>query len=86
VKPYKGSVYRVSLNGKSYIWSAKDFQERWAEHKQGKGHNQFIRALQDYGHKAFKWEQLETIANSDLNDLYRLEDEYIDEYNSTQYG
>jgi hypothetical protein len=86
VKPYKGSVYRVSFNGKSYIGSAKDVKERWAEHKQGKGHSQFIRALQDHGHKAFKWELLETIMYSDINDLYRLEDEYIDEYNSIQYG
>ena len=33
VKPYKGSVYRVSFNGKSYIGSANDVKERWAEHK-----------------------------------------------------
>ena len=86
VKPYKGSVYRASFNGKSYIVSAKDVKERWAEHKQGKGHSKFIRALQDHGHKAFKWEVLETIAYSDINDLYRLEDKYIDDYNSIQYG
>ena len=86
VKPYRGSIYRVSLNGKSYIGSAKDVKERWAEHKQGKGHSQFIRALHDHGHKAFKWEVLETISYSDVNDLYRLEDSYIDKYNSIQCG
>jgi len=86
VKPYTGSMYRASFNGKSYIGSAKDIKERWAEHKQGKGHSQFIRALQDHGHKAFKWEVLETIAYSDINDLYRLEDKYIDGYNSIQCG
>ena len=36
VKPYKGSVYRASFNGKSYIGSAKDVEERWAERKEGK--------------------------------------------------
>jgi len=86
VKPYQGSIYRVSLSGKSYIGSAKDVKERWTEHKQGKGHSKFIRALQDHGHKAFKWEVLETISYSDVNDLYRLEDSYIDEYNSIQCG
>ena len=35
VKPYRGSVHRVSFNGKSYIGSAKDVKERWAAHKQG---------------------------------------------------
>ena len=86
MKPYKGSVYRVSLNGKSYIGSAKDVKERWAERKQGKGHSKFIQALQNHGHKAFKWEVLETIAYSDIHDLYRLEDKYIDEYNNIQCG
>lgn len=69
VKPYKRSVYRVPCNGKSYIGSVKDVKQRWAEHKQGNGHSQFIRALQDHGHKVFKWEALETIMYSDINDL-----------------
>ena len=86
MKQYKGSVYRVSFNGKSYIGSAKDVKERLAEHKQGKGHCQFIRALQDHGHKAFKWVVIETTMYSDINDLYRLDDKYIDENNSMQCG
>ena len=86
LKPYQGSIYRVSLNDKSYIGSAKDVKARWAEHKEGKGNSKFIRSLKDHGNKAFKWEVLETISYSDVNDLYRLEDSYIDMFNSIKCG
>ncbi len=85
-KPYRGSIYRVSHNGKSYIGSAKCCKARWKEHKEGKGNSKFIKALKEHGHTNFKWEVLETISYSNINDLYRLEDKYIDEYNSIQYG
>ena len=85
-KPYTGSVYRASINGRSCIGSAKDIKKRWAEHKDGKGHSKFVRALIDHGYKAFKWEVLETIEHADINDLFRLEEEYIDKYNSIECG
>jgi len=86
LKPYTGSIYRVSIFNKSYIGSAKCVKERWAEHKQGKGSSQFIEALKHFGYKAFNWEVLETINYCDKNELYRLEDEYISEYNSIECG
>jgi hypothetical protein len=42
--------------------------------------------LKDHGHKSFKWEVLETISYSNINDLYRLEDEYINKFNSIEHG
>lgn len=86
LKPYTGSIYRISINDKSYIGCAKRVKERWLEHKSGKGNSKFIQALKHYGHKAFKWEVLETINFCDINDLYRLEDSYIDKYNSIECG
>ena len=85
-KPYKSSIYRVSLNDKSYVGSAKDPQKRFKEHIDGKGNSKFIRAVKDHGHKAFEWKVLETISYSDINDVYRLEDSYINKYNSIQCG
>jgi len=42
--------------------------------------------LKQHGHKAFKWEVLATITFSNKEDLYKLEDEYIDKYNSIECG
>jgi hypothetical protein len=86
LKPYAGSIYRISIYDKSYIGSAKCVKERWAEHKQGKGSSKFIQALKHFGCDAFKWEVLETISYCDNNELYRLEDSYIDKYNSIECG
>ena len=86
LKPYTGSIHRVSIFNKSYIGSAKCVKERWAGHKQGKGSNQFIEALKHFGYKAFTWEVLGTIHYSDKNELYRLEDKYINEYNNIECG
>lgn len=79
-------MYSVSFNGKPYIGSAKNVKERWGECTQGKRHSQFIQALQDHGHRACKWKVLETTMYSGINELYRVEDKYIDEYNSNQCG
>ena len=65
LKPYVGSIYKVSILGKPYLGSAKCVKERWAEHKQGKGSSQFIEALKHFRYKAFSWEVLETIQHSD---------------------
>lgn len=82
----KSGVYKITniLNGRIYIGSAKEFKERWKQHryalKNNKHSNKFLQA--DYnkcGEDAFKFEVL-VVTNSDKQERLFLEEQYISQF------
>jgi len=86
----KGIIYKVTHkeSGESYIGATtKTMESRMADHiqKANKGlGGQFQEAIATQGPEAFTWAQIDT-ANS-LNELARMEKEYIIKYDSMENG
>lgn len=81
-----GGIYKITntKNNKIYIGSAKEFKERWKQHKRslisGKHHNQHLqRSFDKYGGAVFVFEVLEVVEGS-IQDRKTIEQIYIDQY------
>ena len=85
LKPYTGYIYRYSFNGISYIGCTTDINKRKEEHNNNKT-NKFGRAIKQYGYDNFKFEILETVKFSEMQELFDIEDMYIIKYDSIKNG
>ena len=85
MKACVGYIYRYSYNGKSYIGSTTDIKKRQEEHKQNNT-NKFGRAIKEYGYNNFTFEILETKNYSEREELFDLEDYYINKYDTVSNG
>jgi ATP-dependent exoDNAse (exonuclease V) alpha subunit len=85
---HTGYIYGYELNGKFYIGSTKNLNKRKQEHRDciKAGDTKFNRAIKTHGFNKFNYKVLETIKYSNINELWRLEDEYIDLYDSINNG
>ena len=85
MKPYTGYIYRYSYNNISYIGCTTDVKKRQEEHKSNST-NKFGRAIKQYQYNNFKFEILETVKFSEIQELYDIEDTYIIKYDSIKHG
>ena len=85
LKPYTGYIYRYSYDGKSYIGSTNNIKLRKEEHKHNNT-NKFGRAIQSIGYNNFKFEIVRVVEYGDRQELYDIEDEYIEKYDSIRHG
>lgn len=78
----KSGIYQIlnKINGKSYIGSAVDINNRWALHRSHFKNNQNSQYLQNawnkYGEDAWQWNILEYVCNLEL--LIEIEQYWID--------
>ena len=85
LKPYTRYIYRYSYNGKSYIGSTNNIRLRKEEHKTNNT-NKFGRAIQSIGYNNFTFETIKTIQYGERQELYDVEDECIEKYDSVRHG
>jgi len=85
-KSLKAGIYKITntANGKVYIGSAREFKERWKQHKSsllsGKHHNKHLQGSFDkYGESVFVFEVLEVTKGTTKN-RRNIEQKYINEY------
>lgn len=97
---YVGFIYKATckLNNKCYIGeTSRSFEKRKIEHinasknlKHKSRNCHFYRALRKYGENNFEWEIVEICKSSDKNslydDLFKLEIQYIEKYNTFNNG
>lgn len=87
-------IYKITntKTGKVYIGSAKDYEVRWDQHKNmlEKGTHHSPKLQNSYlfhGAEYFKYEVLEDLSNAvTREDLYKIEGEYIKEYDCINNG
>lgn len=72
-------IYKITnkINGKIYIGQSKNVERRWREHLRSKDNTPIHCALRKYGPENFNFEIL---AECDKDELNRLEQFYIQEY------
>ena len=85
LKPYTGHIYKYTYNNKHYIGSTTNLDKRKEEHKLNKT-GKFGTAIQTIGYNNFKFEKIETIKFSDRQELFDLENHYIQFYDSVKNG
>ena len=85
LKPYTGYIYRYSYNNISHIGCTTDVKKRQEKHKSNST-NKFGRAIKQYQYNNFKFEILETVKFSEIQELYDIEDTYIIKYDSIKNG
>lgn len=85
-------IYKIEnkINGKIYIGSSKDIYKRWSEHKnllKTNRHHSFMlqKSWNKHGSENFKFEIIE-IFNGDREDLFKLEQHYLDMFESYDYS
>jgi group I intron endonuclease len=83
-------IYKIEniINGKIYIGRSKNIEKRWFEHKRELKHNshhsrKLQNAVNKYGIENFIFSIIEEAKESDI---VRLEQEYLDLYNSVDDG
>lgn len=76
-------IYKITnlINGKSYIGHSKHILQRWTQHRYDSKTKQLplYRAIRKYGIENFKFEILEECK---IENLSKLEDYYINKYNT----
>lgn len=85
LKPYKAYIYRYSINGMSYIGSTSDIKKRKEQHKTNTT-RKFGDAIKNFGYDAFKFDILETIKYSEIQEVHEIENNYIIKYDSIKNG
>ena len=78
-------MYRYSYNNVSYIGCTTDINKRQEDHKENKT-NKVGRAVKEYKYDNLKFEILETVKFSEMQELYDIEDMYIIKYDSIKNG
>jgi len=87
-------IYKITntKTGKVYIGSAKDFKVRWEQHKRmldkGEHHSPKLQNSYSYhGEQCFEYEVLEDLSGKvSREELYKVEDSYIKDYDSVSKG
>ena len=76
MKPYTGYIYRCPYNNISHIGCTTEVKKRQEDHKSNST-NQFGRAIKQYQYNNLKFEILENVKFSEMQELYDIEDIYI---------
>ena len=86
--PYKGYIYSYVYKGQRYVGSTTILSNRKEEHILGikTGFTKLKKAFLEHGYINFTFSVLETIRYNNIKELWALEDEYIDKYNSIENG
>jgi predicted GIY-YIG superfamily endonuclease len=87
-RPYIGYIYSYEYNGKHYIGSTKDLTKRKQEHKmcEKAGDTKFNKTIKKHGFDKFEYQVLETLRYNNIKELWKLEDSYIEKYDSINNG
>ena len=74
-------IYKIQnqINGKIYIGQSIHIEQRWKEHCQAPIHSLIAQAIHKYGKENFTFEIIEECS---VDDLDKLEEQYIRQYNS----
>ena len=74
-------IYKIQnqINGKIYIGQSVHIERRWQEHCRASAHSLIAKAIHKYGKENFTFEIIEECATDDLD---RLEEQYIKQYDS----
>ena len=77
---YKGYIYSYERKGIYYVGSTRDFKKRQQEHMLGvkTGYTKLKKAFTEYGYINFTFTILATTRCNHIEELWALEDEYID--------
>jgi hypothetical protein len=87
-RQHTGYIYSYEFKGLFYIGSTKDLKKRKQEHKECKkaGNTKFKKAITRFDFDNFKYKVLDKIDYSNISELWKLEDKYIDKYDSINNG
>lgn len=74
-------IYKIQnqVNGKIYIGQSVHIEHRWQEHCRASAHSLIAKAIRKYGKENFTFEIIEECATDDLD---KLEEQYIKQYDS----
>ena len=81
-------IYKFTntVNDKVYIGSTNNPARRVEEHLTGKGSNALLADLVEYGRSAFTIQLIDMLATSNIDTVYALEDNYIEQFDAITSG